>query len=98
MWSGDLTLDTLGEVAVKLRTAAGVRGMSVGWSRGSHSEYIARVKLALVGASVTAVFERQVRKVSSKATTTDEFHLTSFAESSSIILFDTWRTWFPFCS
>ncbi|CAM9721183.1 unnamed protein product [Scytosiphon promiscuus] len=37
VWSGDLKLDTVGEVA----------------------EYIARVKLALVGASVTAVFERQ---------------------------------------
>lgn len=68
MWSGDLRLDTLGEVAVKLRTAADAGGKSIshssGWDtrrRTSSSEYIARVKLALVGASVTAVFERQVK-------------------------------------
>lgn len=83
MWSGDLRLDTLGEVAVKLRTAAGVAGMSRFIGRrpkGNHSEYIARVKLALVGASITAVFERQVRKISTKATTADRFSFLLFVE------------------
>ncbi|CAM9649737.1 unnamed protein product, partial [Ectocarpus fasciculatus] len=51
IWSGDLKLDTVGEVAVKLRAATG--------GGGPGKEYITRVKLALVGASVTAVFERQ---------------------------------------
>ncbi|CAN0480217.1 unnamed protein product, partial [Ectocarpus sp. 12 AP-2014] len=54
IWSGDLKLDTVGEVAVKLRAATGGGG-----GGGPGKEYITRVKLALVGASVTAVFERQ---------------------------------------
>ncbi|CBN77552.1 conserved unknown protein [Ectocarpus siliculosus] len=53
IWSGDLKLDTVGEVAVKLRAATS------GGGDGPGKEYITRVKLALVGASVTAVFERQ---------------------------------------
>ncbi|CAN0371440.1 unnamed protein product, partial [Ascophyllum nodosum] len=63
LWSGDLKLDTIGEVAVKLR-AASRRGSAHGGSgsgggNGISKEYIARVKLALVGATVTVVFERQ---------------------------------------
>lgn len=65
IWSGELKLDTLGEVPVKIRTASPVGGGGGGGSGGGGGggggrEYIARVKLALVGASVTAVFERQV--------------------------------------
>lgn len=55
IWSGDLKLDTVGEVALKLRAATGGAGAGGGLGK----EYIARVKLALVGASVTVVFERQ---------------------------------------
>lgn len=71
IWSGDLKLDTLGEVAIKLRAMPAARSSSrrraAGSARSTQArkssvEYIARVKLALVGGSVTAVFQRQVSK------------------------------------
>lgn len=69
LWSGDLKLDTIGEVAVKLRMPASegsahdgvARSSGGGGGGGGGKEYIVRVKLALVGASVTVVFERQVK-------------------------------------
>lgn len=61
LWSGDLKLDTIGEVAVKLRMPWSEHDSAARSGSSVAKEYIARVKLALVGASVTVVFERQVK-------------------------------------
>ncbi|CAN0016974.1 unnamed protein product, partial [Choristocarpus tenellus] len=63
MWSGELKLDTLGEVAVKLRLRPQWGGYGLGSSNVEMSrigvEYIARVNVVLLGASVTVTFNRQ---------------------------------------